>query len=59
MSRQESQSLKKVMAVGTVELATEHATILEIYVLISTGTDRYGPTSRRVLFRRQARAALV
>jgi hypothetical protein len=52
-------SLKEVMPVGTIKLATEHATVLEIYVPIGTGTGRYGPAFPGVPCRRRLRDSPV
>lgn len=53
--RQQRLHLKEVIAVGTVEVAGQHATVLETGDPIRTGTGRSGQVSRGALCSRSRR----
>jgi len=57
--RQQDHSLKEVIAVGAVELAGKHATVLETGARNRRGMDRCGRAFREALYPRSRRDARV
>ena len=57
--RQQDHSLKEVIAVGAIELAGEHATVLETGGQSRRGKDRYDRASREAPCSRSQRDTRV